>query len=94
MSRRQRSLYDSLRIPPMKDEESEHNWKLKAVKILQTLISDKLTWRQKQIIMLYYYKGLSQRDIARMLGVSESSVSHTKHTALKKLSFYMDILRR
>lgn len=93
MSRRQCSLYDSLAMQPLRDEESEYNWKLKAVKILKTLISDKLTWRQKEIIMLYYYKGLSQRDIARLLGVSESSVSHTKHAALKRLRHYMDILR-
>ncbi len=93
MSRRI-SLFDSIGVDPFKDKESERSWQKQAVKILKTIVSDKLTWRQKEIIMLYYYKGLSQRDIAKRLGISESAVSHTKSAALKRLKYYLEILRR
>lgn len=90
-----RSLCDVLNLtPPDGDEESVHTWQEHALKMLQNIISVRLKGRQKQIIMLYYYEGLSQREIARQLGISESSVSHTKRRACKKLEYDLNLIRR
>lgn len=85
-------LYEKLAVDPFK--ECDASWQQKAMETLENLISERLTWRQKQIIMLYYYEGRKQREIAAMLGVSESAVSHTKHTALRRLEYYLELMRR
>lgn len=87
------TIYDSLKITPFKDHDEEKNWQGKAAELLKVLISSRLTRRQKQVIVLYYYKGMKQRDIAKKLNISESAVSHAKTTALKRIKFYMEFLR-
>ncbi len=93
MSRNQFTLLDNILPESFENEMEKEQWKIKAVNILKTIICEKLSRRQKQIIVLYYYKGLSQREISRRLGISESAVSRRKSAALKKLRYFMDILR-
>lgn len=44
-----------------------------------------LTERQREIIMEFYFNGLSLKDIARKLNISYSTVANTKTSGLKKL---------
>lgn len=88
------SLYDSLKFEPFEDREEERGWQRQASEALKVLIKSKLTHRQKQVIVLYYYKGMKQREIADQLGITESAVSHAKIDALKKIKFYLELIRR
>lgn len=88
------TLYDSLRIEPLEDNEQETAWQKHASQILKKIISTRLTHRQKQVIVLYFYKGMKQREIALKLGITESAVSHTKKTALERIRKYLEIIRR
>lgn len=45
----------------------------------------KLTERQREIIELYYFKGMTQQEIADELGIGQRAVSHSLEGALKKL---------
>ncbi len=47
---------------------------------------DSLNFKERQVIMLYYYKNMKYSDIAKVLGVSQSRVSqiHTKATLTLK----------
>lgn len=88
------SLYDSLGFIPFSDPDREKTWKNTAKEVLKVLISSSLSTRQKQVIMLYYYKGMKQRDIAKLLGISEYAVSHAKISGLTRLRFYLSLIRR
>lgn len=45
----------------------------------------KLTGRQREIIELYYFKGMTQQEIADELGISKPGVHYALQGALKKL---------
>lgn len=55
------------------NDESESRQKLK--KILLKVIKNELTPRQKEIIMLYYFKGLDSVRIGEQLGITPQAVS-------------------
>ncbi len=88
------SLYDSLKFVPPEDNEEEKRQREQTAEALKFLIRSRLTHRQRQVIVLYYYKGLKQREIAKKLGVSESAVSHAKKCALERIRFYLEFIRR
>lgn len=88
------TLYDSLKFTPFEEYEDEKCWQKKAAELLKVVISSRLARRQKQVIVLYYYKGMRQREIAKKLGISESAVSHAKIAALKRIKLYLELLRR
>lgn len=88
------SLYESLKVEPFENEEEEISWQRQASKMLKVIISSRLTHRQKQVIMLYFYKGMKQREIAEKLGITESDVSHIKIYTLKKIKTYLELVRR
>ena len=88
------SLYDSLGIEPFEDAEHERSWQKKAAELLKVLISSRLTRRQRQVIVLYYYKSIKQREIAERLGISESAVSHIKKSALERIKYHLELVRR
>lgn len=46
---------------------------------------DKLTAIQKQRVYLYYFRGLTYREIAALEGVRQSSIGHSLQLALKRL---------
>ncbi|MBQ8688394.1 MAG: sigma-70 family RNA polymerase sigma factor [Ruminococcus sp.] len=92
-----RSLAEVLRFVPPKEEDEEAfllSWQQEALEKLKTIISERLTWRQKEVIMLYYYEGLSQKEIAKRMGISESGVSHLKRRACKRLEYDLKLIRR
>jgi len=45
---------------------------------------DQLSERERQMLVLYYYKGLTMEDIGAVLGVSEARVSEIHSAALRK----------
>lgn len=54
-------------------------------KVLLNIINNELTPRQKEVIMLYYFKGIDTVTIARESGVSPQSVSAVMARARKRL---------
>ena len=44
-----------------------------------------MTEKQREVFMLYYFKGLKQRDIAEQLGISKQSVSERLDAAVEKI---------
>ena len=57
---------------------------------------ERLTEKEKKVILLYYYEDLTLKEISRVLEVSESRVSQLHTKALSKMQRtmgpYMDIL--
>lgn len=65
--------------------KSSENSILRLKKLLLNIINNELTARQKEIIMLYYFKGIDTVTIARESGVSPQSVSAVLSRARKRL---------
>lgn len=65
--------------------------------LIKALKSD-VTPRQRQMLMLYYGKGLNMREIGEMLGVDKSTVSRTVKRGEQRLKrclrYSSDILLR
>lgn len=51
---------------------------------------DKLTEVQKRRVYLYYFRGLKQREIAKMEGVHHASIAQSLKQALKQLYTILD----
>ena len=73
------------------DESEENNSKKiqNMKKIMLKVINNELTERQKQIIMLYYFKNKNIVEISEMLNISHASVSVTMKRARNRLIKYM-----
>ena len=71
----------------MVDFLDEENAEMLAEEELRKLYAamGKLTERQQKIIQLYFYKGLTQYEIAEELGIARPVVSKTMTAAIKKL---------
>lgn len=70
------------------DEFSQSRREL--VRLISRLMDQGLTQRQKQCLMLYYFEGLTQDQIAGKLGVSVSTVSRTVRRARNNLARELD----
>ncbi len=61
---------------------------------LSKVIQQDLTARQRQVILLYYYEGLTMSEIARQLGIDPSTVSRTvsrgRRNILNYLKYFLD----
>jgi len=51
---------------------------------------DRLTERRRLVLALYYYEGMNNREIARVLGVSEARASVLRRRALEDLARLLD----
>ena len=71
----------------MVDFMDEENVEMLAEEELRKLYAamSKLTERQQEIIQLYFYKGLTQYEIAEELGIARPVVSKIMTAAIKKL---------
>lgn len=66
----------------LSDGSDEYSDRIKsAKKILMRIIREELTERQRQVIMLYYFKNMNIVSIAEKLGISPASVSITMKRA-------------
>lgn len=62
------------RIGEADDEEDGHSVLLNN---LMRCIREDITPRQREVLLLYYYREMRQTDIAKQLGVARSTVSRT-----------------
>lgn len=65
------------------DDEDEPAKKLR--RVMLKVINNELTTRQKEIIMLYYFKGKDTVDISKALGISPQAVSQIMSRARIKM---------
>lgn len=70
-----------------RDEALEKREKIK--KIMRKIVQNDLTARQREIIVLYYYKGKGVSEIAEILNLSVSTVSRTIKAARARIYKYM-----
>lgn len=71
----------------MVDFLDEENVEMLADKELQKLYAamSKLTERQMEVVQLYFYKGMTQQEIAEEIGIGRRSVGNCLEGALKKI---------
>ena len=62
------------RIGDVDDEKDGHS---RLVDNLIRCIREEITPRQREVLLLYYFRGKRQIEIARQLGVARSTVSRT-----------------
>lgn len=71
--------------------EENNSEKMEKIKtILYKVINQKLTAKQKQIIILYYFENINTIEIAKMLGVNKSTISRTLNRAKNTIKDYME----
>jgi RNA polymerase sigma-70 factor (ECF subfamily) len=68
----------------LQDDDEEGNGR-KLKKVLLNVIKNELTPRQKEIIMLYYFKRTDIVTIGKQLGITPASVSITMKRARLKM---------
>lgn len=75
------------------EEESDNSLSRERMKrFVSAAISNGLTKRQRELITLIYVDGISQKEAAKRLGMSQSAVSEMKKRAigrLKRLAVFM-----
>jgi RNA polymerase sigma factor (sigma-70 family) len=71
------SLFDLVLASDPETEETNEHEQLRrdVVRELRRLVSTRLTHRQRQIVELYFYEGLTQQEIAAALRISQQAVS-------------------
>ena len=72
-----------------KEGESNSVEYRKMLRILRKVVDEQLSERQKQYVMLYYYKRMKITQIAQMFGVNKSTVSRTINRARQNIKRYM-----
>ena len=88
--------FDATTIPQSiyyENEDSNFSEKLKSPdcetqiinKVLVSGLLDKLEIREKQIIVLRYFKEKTQSQVAKIIGVSQVQISRIEKKALEKL---------
>lgn len=80
----------------LKEDDNDSDELLRGLKkVLLKVINNELTARQKEIIVLYYFKDMDSVRIAELLGVSPQSVSVCMKRArlriLKCLQYYLEL---
>ena len=90
------SLYDSVYgedddkmyvIDKLADENEESESWIESMALKDALA--KLAGREKEIIAMRYFKGRTQMEIAREIGISQAQVSRLEKSAIDKLRKYM-----
>lgn len=99
MSRRIRATpfdddVEMFRLLKAGEEASDNKALLRsATRAVRKVITDELTSRQKEYIVLYYYKEMDMSEIAEMYNVNKSTVSRTinraRNNIIKYTKYYM-----
>jgi len=66
-------------------ETPESTYDKKELQEMLAVAIDKLSDREKRVIMLYYFEDLTLKEISRIMGVSESRISQIHSKAVLKL---------
>ncbi len=76
-------------------KDNRHHLAL-ARKALHEVISEELTSRQKEVLLMYYFEQRKMGEIGEILGISKSTVSRTigraKSRIYKHMRFYFDYM--
>ena len=48
--------------------------------------------KQREVLLLSYFKDYTDMDISRLLGISHKTVAYRKKAAIKKLKFLLEVL--
>jgi RNA polymerase sigma factor for flagellar operon FliA len=76
-------------IPAPQTWEPSHLLSQKEMKDLVAQAIDKLGEKERLVVSLYYYDGFTRKEIAEILGVSESRVSQLHTKAILRLRGYL-----
>ena len=69
-------------------EELEEDITLKVT--LEKLLNS-INLRYKQVIEMLYFEGLPNKEVARILGVSDQRIRQIESLALKKMKYFLDL---
>ena len=73
------------------DEISDNNLQLKKLKkITLQVVHSRLTKRQREILVLYYFEKKNMTEIAEKLKVNKSTVSRTLNRAVANVKRYLE----
>lgn len=76
------------------EEDSDNRIRLKkAQQLLQQIIKTRLTPRQRQVIIGYYFEKKTFRELGEELGINKSTVCRTAHRATEKIQDYLSLYR-
>jgi RNA polymerase sigma factor FliA len=78
-----RDVLQYLRDPGAEDPAAETGYREAALRVAAAI--DRLTDRQRQVVTFYYFEGMSAREIADLLGVTEGRVSQLHTAATERL---------
>ena len=79
---------DKKLMSAMGDNYDDHTNKVQLAKIKKALadvVQNEISARQKELIVLYYYKRMNIPEIADLLGLNKSTVSRTLSRARRKI---------
>ncbi len=72
-------------------ESSDNNLQLEHLKkALEKIIHTRLTTRQQEILIMYYFEKKKTPEIARLLGINKSTVSRTLNRAVENIRLYLE----
>lgn len=80
-------LLDRVLSSPEEDEPC-HNWE-KLKKVLLYVLRDNVTERQRQMLILYFFKHKNIPEIAQLLHVNKSTVSRTITRGISNIRKYL-----
>jgi RNA polymerase sigma factor for flagellar operon FliA len=78
-----RDVMQYLRDPNASDPEAEASFREAAVLVASAI--EKLTDRQRQVVTFYYYEGMSFKEIADLLSLTEGRISQLHTASVAKL---------
>ena len=78
-----------LLLDQMKTNENLENCQLEKLALQEVL--NKLSAKEKNVILLRFYQDKTQSEIAQMIGLSQVQVSRIEKQALKKIRLYLKI---
>lgn len=70
--------------------DDNKNTRLKLCKVLKKALTHELTQKQNQVLRLYYYENLKQKDIALLLNIDKSVVSRHLSKAKAVLENFLE----
>ena len=87
----QKDYYDTFDFV---DDDNSNSWVITTlIKSVPIVINSVLDEDERQTFCLIFYKDLSQRECASVLGKSRSSINRTYHKAIEKLTTHLQVVK-
>ena len=75
------------------DDDNSNSWIITSlIKSVPIVMNVALNEDEKQVFHLIFYKDLSQRECASILGKSRSAINRIYHKAIDKLTTYLQVV--